>query len=87
MVSKYQTQAIELKNAIKNFTQNVSHFRGGGGALGKVRHVSLFARFFILDVPLGQQYVETQFTTIFIHLIVFLVDDLYRADKTETEND
>ena len=36
---------------------------------------------------LGQQYVETQFTPIFIHLIVFLVDDLYRADKTETEND
>ena len=31
LVSKYQTQAVELKNAIKNITQNVSHFRGGGG--------------------------------------------------------
>ena len=28
-------------------------FGEGGGALGKVRHVSLFARFFILDGPLG----------------------------------
>ena len=50
-VSKYQTQAVELKNAIKIFTQNVSHFRGGGGGLGKVRHVSLLARFFFHDGP------------------------------------
>ena len=27
-------------------------FGEGGGALGKVRHVSLLARFFILDGPL-----------------------------------
>ena len=52
LVSKCQTQAVELKNAIKKYHPKCVSLSGRGGALGKVRHVSLLARFFFHDGPL-----------------------------------
>ena len=52
MVSKCQTQAVELKNAIKNITQNVSHFRGGEGGPRESETCLTFGQIFFSRRPL-----------------------------------
>ena len=45
VISKYQTQSVELKNAIKKFHPKCVSLSGRGAQV-QMRHVSLFARFF-----------------------------------------
>ena len=46
--SMYQTQAVELQNGIKIFTQNVSHFWGGEGGPRQSETCLTFGQIFFL---------------------------------------